>query len=190
MYSIVRCLNLEADTNNIRIRPSSPPPPPPPPHPPTHEKSPSTYKHPQIESFNSLPPSRPRSNRDTGHTSPKEVGLLPQPPHTSRITSTASLHRLPSLHSFPSWVELLPCHHFTSRIPFTAAPHRSNSTYEVMTWKRIPSTAAPHIRSTERGGGGGGAVAQSVERGTHGEEVPGSIPAVAACFLLVGSVSV
>ena len=36
----------------------------------------------------------------------------------------------------------------------------------------------------------GGAVAQSVERATPGEEVPGSIPAVAACSLLVGSVSV
>ena len=40
------------------------------------------------------------------------------------------------------------------------------------------------------GGGGGGAVAQSVERATPGEEVPGSIPAVAARSLLVGSVSV
>ena len=36
----------------------------------------------------------------------------------------------------------------------------------------------------------GGAVAQSVERTTPGEEVPGSIPAVAAGSLLVGSVSV
>ena len=43
-----------------------------------------------------------------------------------------------------------------------------------------------------RGGGGGrgGGVAQSVERATPGEEVPGSIPAVAARSLLVGSVSV
>ena len=39
------------------------------------------------------------------------------------------------------------------------------------------------------GGGGGGTVAQSVERVTC-EEVPGSIPAVAARSLLVGSVSV
>ena len=39
------------------------------------------------------------------------------------------------------------------------------------------------------GGGGGGAVAQSVEHATPGEEVPGSIPAVARS-LLVGSVSV
>ena len=42
--------------------------------------------------------------------------------------------------------------------------------------------------------GGGGerekAVAQSVERATSGEEVPGSIPAVTASSLLVGSVSV
>ena len=37
---------------------------------------------------------------------------------------------------------------------------------------------------------GGGAVAQSVERATPGEEVPGSFPAVAAVSLLVGSVSV
>ena len=36
----------------------------------------------------------------------------------------------------------------------------------------------------------GGAVAQSVERATPGEEIPGSIPAVAARSLLVGSVSV
>ena len=36
----------------------------------------------------------------------------------------------------------------------------------------------------------GGAVGQSVERATPGEEVPGSIPAVAARSLLVGSVSV
>ena len=35
-----------------------------------------------------------------------------------------------------------------------------------------------------------GTVAQSVERATLGEEVPGSIPAVAARSLLVGSVSV
>ena len=36
----------------------------------------------------------------------------------------------------------------------------------------------------------GGAVAQSVERATPAEEVQGSIPAVAARSLLVGSVSV
>ena len=36
----------------------------------------------------------------------------------------------------------------------------------------------------------GGAVAHSVERATPGEEVLGSIPAVAARSLLVGSVSV
>ena len=36
----------------------------------------------------------------------------------------------------------------------------------------------------------GGAVAQSVERATPGEEVPGLNPAVAARSLLVGSVSV
>ena len=41
-----------------------------------------------------------------------------------------------------------------------------------------------------RGGGGGGAGAQSVERATPGQEVPGSIPAVASRSLLVGSVSV
>ena len=35
-----------------------------------------------------------------------------------------------------------------------------------------------------------GAVAQSVKRTTPGDEVPGSIPAVAARSLLVGSVSV
>ena len=37
---------------------------------------------------------------------------------------------------------------------------------------------------------GEGAVTQSVERETPGEEVPGSISAVAARTLLVGSVSV
>ena len=36
----------------------------------------------------------------------------------------------------------------------------------------------------------GGTVAQSIERATHGEEVLGSIPAVAARPLLVESVSV
>ena len=36
----------------------------------------------------------------------------------------------------------------------------------------------------------GGALAQLVEHVTPGEEVPGSIPAVAARSLLVGSVSV
>ena len=36
----------------------------------------------------------------------------------------------------------------------------------------------------------GGVVAQSVERATPSEEVPGSISAVAARSLLVGSVSV
>ena len=39
------------------------------------------------------------------------------------------------------------------------------------------------------GGGGEGAVAQSVERTTPGEEVQGLIPTVAARSLLVGSVS-
>ena len=38
--------------------------------------------------------------------------------------------------------------------------------------------------------GKGGAIAQSMERATPGEEVPSSIPAVAACSPLVGSVSV
>ena len=36
----------------------------------------------------------------------------------------------------------------------------------------------------------GGTVAQSVECATPGEEVPGLIPAVAPCSLMVGSVSV
>ena len=36
----------------------------------------------------------------------------------------------------------------------------------------------------------GGVVAQSVERATPGEDVPGSVPAVAARSLLFGSVSV
>ena len=45
------------------------------------------------------------------------------------------------------------------------------------------------IASTQTRGGGGG-VAQSVERATPGEEVLGSISAVAVRSLLVGSVSV
>ena len=50
----------------------------------------------------------------------------------------------------------------------------------------------PSTISTLWGGGGGvgGAGSQSVEHATPGEEVPGSIPAVAAGSLLVGSVSV
>ena len=40
------------------------------------------------------------------------------------------------------------------------------------------------------GEGGGGAVAQSVERATPGEEITGSIPSVVARSLLVGSMSV
>ena len=40
------------------------------------------------------------------------------------------------------------------------------------------------------GGGGGGAVAQSAERATPEKEIVGSIPAVAARSLLVGSESV
>ena len=36
----------------------------------------------------------------------------------------------------------------------------------------------------------GGAVGHSIERATPGEKVPGSIPAVAARSLLIGSVSV
>ena len=36
------------------------------------------------------------------------------------------------------------------------------------------------------GGGGGGVIAQSLELATPGEEVPGSIPAVAALSPLVG----
>ena len=40
------------------------------------------------------------------------------------------------------------------------------------------------------GGGGGARGSYAVERATPGEEVPGSIPAVAARSPLVGSVSV
>ena len=46
------------------------------------------------------------------------------------------------------------------------------------------------VKLQDNQGGGGGLVAQSVERTTPGEEVLGSIPAVAASSLLVGSVSV
>ena len=51
---------------------------------------------------------------------------------------------------------------------------------------------AAHALSLCLGGGGGGGevVTQSVERATPLEEVPGSIPTVAARSLLVGSVSV
>ena len=41
-----------------------------------------------------------------------------------------------------------------------------------------------------QGGGGGGGGSSAVKPATPGEEVPGSIPAVAARPLLVGSVSV
>ena len=51
----------------------------------------------------------------------------------------------------------------------------------------LPSSFLP---SGKKGGGGREAVAQSVERATPGEEVPGSIPAAATRSLLVGSVSV
>ena len=40
------------------------------------------------------------------------------------------------------------------------------------------------------GGGGGGAVAQSVVHATPGEEILDSIPALAAISLLIGSLSV
>ena len=46
------------------------------------------------------------------------------------------------------------------------------------------------VEKTCLSGGGGGGVAQSVERATPGEKVPGSITAAAARSLLVGSVSV
>ena len=46
-----------------------------------------------------------------------------------------------------------------------------------------------HGLRQSRGRGGGG-IAQSGEGATPGEEVPGSIPAMAARSLLVGSVSV
>ena len=46
------------------------------------------------------------------------------------------------------------------------------------------------FRGIEGGGGGRGVVAQSVGHAAPGEEVPGSIPTVAARSLLVGSVSV
>ena len=48
----------------------------------------------------------------------------------------------------------------------------------------------PKVFLQTGGGGGGGTVAQLLERVTPGEEVLGSIPAVAARFLLVGSESV
>ena len=52
--------------------------------------------------------------------------------------------------------------------------------------------AGQHLNTARVGATGweGGVVAQSVERSTPGEEVPGSISAVAAHSLLVGSVSV
>ena len=46
------------------------------------------------------------------------------------------------------------------------------------------------LSTRDKGGGGGSAVAQPVERATPGEEVLDSIPVMAACSLLVGSVSV
>ena len=52
------------------------------------------------------------------------------------------------------------------------------------------ASAASNIAVFKRLEGGGGAVAQSVELTTPGEEVLGSIPTVTARSLLVGSVSV
>ena len=54
----------------------------------------------------------------------------------------------------------------------------------------LQRTAPDFTPLTENRGGGGGAVTQSVERTTPGEEIPGLIPAVAARSLLVGSASV
>ena len=48
----------------------------------------------------------------------------------------------------------------------------------------------PYIYAMDQITVAGGAIAQSVERTTPGEEDPSSIPAVAARSLLVGSVSV
>ena len=54
-------------------------------------------------------------------------------------------------------------------------------------WKKIISFCGPTPPPPPPEGG---AVAQSVERATPGEEIPGSIPIGAARSLLVGSVSV
>ena len=63
-----------------------------------------------------------------------------------------------------------------------------------LTLVMVPQTAAERDREKwtiiSRSPRAGGAVAQSVERATPGKEGPGSIPAVAASSLLVGSVSV
>ena len=61
--------------------------------------------------------------------------------------------------------------------------HKTTANIVMKLYSDMPSAPS-------RGGGGGVAVAQSVERATTGQEVPGSIPAVAARSLLVGSVSV
>ena len=61
---------------------------------------------------------------------------------------------------------------FTLSLPLCLSSFRPLSTLSLSLW------------------GGGGAVARSVERSTPGEEIPGSIPAVAARSLLIGSVSV
>ena len=50
------------------------------------------------------------------------------------------------------------------------------------------TTSINQPMSQQKGGGGGDAVAQSVGRATPGQEVAGSIPAVAARSLPVGSV--
>ena len=54
----------------------------------------------------------------------------------------------------------------------------------------IRIAAASYLICSAAGGVGGGAIAQSVERATPGEEVLGFILAVAARSLLFGSVSV
>ena len=72
---------------------------------------------------------------------------------------------------------------------------RGNSCACVISWGRGRGNSCACVISWKRGAGQQlcvcrGTVAQSVERATAGEEVPGSIPAVTARSLLVGSVSV
>ena len=56
--------------------------------------------------------------------------------------------------------------------------------------QNVEALSLEHVKGRLGGGGGGGALAQSVKRATPGAEVLGSLPAVAARSILIGSMSV
>ena len=93
----------------------------------------------------------------------------------------------------PGLIPSLPiCGDFSTGVIGFCKPYENNCLIEIFWTEVIVELVSSNndIWASALLGGGGGAVAQSVERATPGEEVPGSIPAVAARSLLVGSVSV